>query len=70
MATNVLMIGNDAQVREFLCATLVSDGYAAAGVGSYPEAIARLTKSPIDLAVTDGLSLPVLEHPYVSGVNA
>ncbi len=56
LAESVLIIDNDPQVREFLCATLGSSGYAAAGVSSYPEAMARLTKHPVDLAVTDGFT--------------
>ncbi|MBA3753195.1 MAG: response regulator [Nitrospira sp.] len=56
MAASVLVIDNDPQVREFLCTTLASDGYAAAGVSSYPEAIARLQKNPVDLAITDGFT--------------
>ena len=32
MTANVLVIDNDPQGKEFLCAVLASDGYAAAGV--------------------------------------
>jgi DNA-binding NtrC family response regulator len=56
MADRVLVIDNDPQVRDFLCATLASDGYAAAGVSSYPEAIAHLAKGQVELAVTDGFT--------------
>jgi DNA-binding NtrC family response regulator len=56
MAEDVLIIDNDFQVREFPCATLSSDGYAAVGVSSYSEAIARMTTHPVELAITDGFT--------------
>jgi CheY-like chemotaxis protein len=56
MTPNVLVIDNDPQVRELFCAMLASDGYTAAGVTSYPEAIAYLHKGTVDLALTDGFT--------------
>ena len=53
MTHQVLVIDNDPQVRKFLCATLSGDGYAAAGVSSYPEATTRLATYPVELAITD-----------------
>ena len=56
MAASVLVIDNDSQVREWLCAALETDGHAAVGAGTYSEAIAQLRWSPVDLAISDGFT--------------
>jgi hypothetical protein len=54
MPSQILVIDNDFQVRELLVAALHPDGHHAAGVRSYPEAIAHLQQCRVDLAITDG----------------
>ena len=39
MASKVLVIDNDSQVRGMVCAALERDGFVTVGVGSYSEAI-------------------------------
>lgn len=56
MAASVLVIHNDSQVRELLCAALEMDGHAAVGAGNYSEAIAQLRWAPVDLAISDGFT--------------
>ena len=56
MAASVLVIDNDSQVREWLCAALEIDGHAAVGAGTYSEAIAQLRWAPVDLAISDGFT--------------
>ncbi|MCC2641959.1 MAG: Response regulator receiver domain [Nitrospira sp.] len=56
MTTSVLVIDNDCQVREFLCAALELDGHAAVGAKTYAEAIAQLRWSMVDLAISDGFT--------------
>ena len=54
MASKVVVIDNDRQVRDVVCAALEDDGLVAVGMGSYPEAIQQLCWSPADLAISDG----------------
>ena len=54
MASKVVVIHNDRQVREVVCAALEDDGLGGSGGGSYPEAIQQLGWSPADLAISDG----------------
>ncbi len=56
MPSQVLVIDNDRQVRDLLVAALKADGHHAAGVRTYPEAIAHLHQGPVDLAITDGFT--------------
>jgi DNA-binding NtrC family response regulator len=56
MPGSVLVIDNDSQVREWLCAALETDGHTAVGAATYPEAIAQLQWSPVDLAISDGFT--------------
>jgi DNA-binding NtrC family response regulator len=56
MAASVLVIDNDSQVREWLCAALEIDGHAAVGAGTYSEAIAQLRWASADLAISDGFT--------------
>lgn len=56
MASKVLVIDNDREVRNFVCAALEQDGFNAVGVGGYPEAIEQNSWSPADLAISDGFT--------------
>lgn len=56
MASKVVVIDNDRQVRDVVCAALEDDGLVAVGMGSYPEAIEQLCWSPADLAISDGFT--------------
>jgi len=56
MASKVVVIDNDSQVREVVCAALEQEGFVTVGVGSYPEAIEQLSWSLADLAISDGFT--------------
>ena len=56
MASKVVVIDNDSQVRGVVCAALEQDGFVAVGVESYPDAIEQLSWSPADLVISDGFT--------------
>lgn len=80
MARSVVVIDNDEQVRQLVCAALEQDDFAAVGVASYPAAIEQLCWSPADLVISDGFTaagisgvshlhrlFPRLRHVVLSG---
>jgi CheY-like chemotaxis protein/CBS domain-containing protein len=52
-AGRVLLVEDDADIREVLKATLANAGYAVTGVGTRAEAMAALGRGALDLAVID-----------------
>jgi len=56
MGRNVMVIDNDCQGRQVVCAALERDDFVAVGVASYPEAVEQLCWSPADLAISDGFT--------------
>ena len=64
-AGQVLVVEDDADLREALCRVARMQGYGVECVGSVREALARLAERPacviLDLTLTDGSGLAVLE---------
>lgn len=56
MGNKVIVIDNDSQVRGVICAALEADGFVTVGVGTYPDALERLSGSSADLAISDGFT--------------
>jgi DNA-binding NtrC family response regulator len=56
MASKVVVIDNDSQVRGVVRAALKEDGFIAVGIGELSPSRAELSWSPADLAITDGFT--------------
>ena len=64
-AGQVLVVEDDADLREALCRVARMQGYGVECVGSVRDAMVKLAERPacviLDLTLTDGTGLPVLE---------
>src|SRR5438270_4019679 len=59
-AVRVLVVEDEANIRELVCLHLGLEGYACDGVGDGPEALKRTEANPYDLLVLD-VMLPGLD---------
>ena len=49
----ILVVEDDAAIRELIVSTLAADGYGATGVGDAPSALAHIRRRRPDLIITD-----------------
>ena len=52
-ALNILVVEDDAPLRDAVCLTLEMSGYGAMGVGSGVEALAEVDRRPYSLVISD-----------------
>src|SRR5260370_33723677 len=53
MPPSILIVDDEAGIRDSLSSILTEEGYAVESVGSGEECLARLAKQPIDLVLLD-----------------
>ena len=61
---HILVVEDDAQIRNFICFTLEAEGYVCVAAATAEEAMRLLAAEPIDLMLLD-LGLPVLDGTEV-----